>query len=240
MNENQKTLSSIMHQLQQLGKEQTKKTYLNHGAREPLFGVTTGALKPLVKTIKKDYQLSIQLYDTGNYDAMYFAGMIADYDKMTKQDFEDWIRKAYCHGLADYTVAVTLAESYLAQEIADYWIKSDEELYASAGWSCYEWLLGYKADSEFDKEKIFKYLKVVEKTIHSQSNWVKYAMNNFVIAVGVSYLPLHQEAMQVAINIGVVDVDVGETNCKIPDALSYIQKAIDKNRLGFKRKNVRC
>lgn len=240
MNIHKETVSSLMQQLEELGKEQTKKTYMRHGAREPLFGVTTGALKPLVKKIKKDYELSMQLYDTGNYDAMYFSGMIADYDKMTKEDFEDWISKAYCHGIADYTVAVTLAESPLAQEIADNWIKSDKELYASAGWSCYEWLLGYKADSEFNKEKILSYLKVVEETIHSQDNWVKYAMNNFVIAVGISYFPLHQEAILTAKKIGKVNVDMGETSCKIRHALSYIQKAVDKNRLGFKRKNVRC
>ncbi|MEG0276356.1 MAG: DNA alkylation repair protein [Coprobacillus sp.] len=240
MNANKEILSSIMHQLEQLGKEQTKKTYMNHGAREPLFGVTTGALKPLAKKIGKDYELSIQLYNTGNYDAMYLAGMIADYNKMTKQDFEKWIQEAYCHGIANYTVAVTLAESCLAQELADNWIKSDEELYASAGWSCYEWLLGYKPDNNFDKEKILRYLEVIEKTIHSQPNWVKYAMNNFVISVGISYLPSHQEAIQVAQKIGVVIVDNGKTNCQTPNATVYIQRAIDKNRLGFKRRNVRC
>lgn len=84
------------------------------------------------------------------------------------------------------------------------------------------------------------YLKEIEQTIHSQPNRVRYAMNNFVIAVGISYLPLHEEAIRVANAIGKVSVDMGETSCKTPLATSYIQKAIDKNRLGFKRRNVRC
>lgn len=234
------TVDSIMKDLENLGTEQTRRTYMKHGAKEPLFGVTTGDLKPIAKKIKKNYELSIQLYETGNYDAMYLAGMIAEPLKMTKSDFEKWIEKAYCHGISDYTVSVTLAESPLAQEIADEWIKSDKELYMSAGWSCYCWLLGYKNDDIFDTQKIYDYLKYVEKNIHTSPNRVRYAMNNFIISVGVCFSPLHKEAMNVARNVGKVFVDMGNTNCKTPIATEYIQKAVDKNRIGFKRKKVRC
>ena len=78
---------------------------------------------------------------------MYLAGMIADPIKMTKSDFDIWIRKAYCPGISDYVVSVALAGSPFAQDIADEWIKSNKELYASAGWSCYCWLLSYQNDT---------------------------------------------------------------------------------------------
>lgn len=234
-------VESIMNQLQELGNERTKRTYLRqHGAREPLYGITTGALKPLAKQIKKNYELSMELYATGNYDAMYFAGMIADPIKMTKADFETWIQSAYCHGLSDYVVSVTLSESPLAQDIADSWIKSNKELYASGGWSCYTWLLGHQPDENFDVQKIRAYLTEIEQTIHSQPNRVRYAMNNFLVAVGISYLPLHEEAVQVANKIGEVSIVMDEKKSKTLSAAASIQKEIDKNRLGFKRKNVRC
>jgi hypothetical protein len=50
---------------------------MNNGAREPLFGAATGAMKPLAKQTGKNQALAEELYATGNYDAMYFAGMIA-------------------------------------------------------------------------------------------------------------------------------------------------------------------
>jgi hypothetical protein len=43
-------------------------------------------LKKIQKQIKKDYQLALDLYDTGVYDAMYLAGLIADDLKMSKKD----------------------------------------------------------------------------------------------------------------------------------------------------------
>lgn len=232
-------ISMIMKDLERLGDIQTKRTYIRHGAKEPLYGVTTGKLKSIANKIKKNYNLSMELYETGNYDAMYLAGMIADPIKMTKSDFDIWIRKAYCPGISDYVVSVALAGSPFAQDIADEWIKSNKELYASAGWSCYCWLLSYQNDTFFNKEKILKYLKEIEKNIHSSFNRVRYSMNNFVITVGISYKPLHREALEVAEKIGKVSVDMGNTNCRTPIATEYIQKAIQKHEIGFKRKKLR-
>lgn len=233
-------LQTVMNELQALGTEQTKKTYKNHGAREPLFGVTIGAMKPLMKKTGKNCELSMALYATGNYDAAYFAGMIAEPKKMSEADFETWMETAYCSMQADYVVAVTLAEADCAQSVADRWINSGKELYMSAGWSCYCWLLGVRSDDSFDREKLQNMLHFVGQNIHSQPNSTRYAMNDFVIAIGISYLPLHKEAMLVAEQIGTVTVDIGKTSCKTPIALNYIRKAVDKGRIGFKRKNVRC
>lgn len=234
------TLAEVMAELEALGTERTKKTYINHGAHEPLFGVTTGALKPLAKKIKINQALAQELYATGNYDAMYLAGMIADPLAMSEADFAGWIKQAYCHGIADFMVAVTLAESPLAQKISDKWIASGEELVMSAGWNCYCWLLGSRPDEEFDQSKLLAMLHTVEENIHQMPNRTRYAMNNFVLTVGISYLPLHDEAMKTAEAIGKVDVYMGKTSCKTPLATEYIQQAADKDRLGFKRKNVRC
>lgn len=233
-------LQTVMSELQALGTAQTKKTYKNHGAREPLFGVTSGAMKTLMKKTGKNYGLSMALYATGNYDAAYFAGMIAEPKKMSEADFELWMETAYCFMQADYVVAITLAETGFAQIVADRWIDTGKELYMSAGWSCYCWLLGVRPDDTFNRDKLLKMLHWVGQNIHSQPNRTRYAMNNFVIAIGISYLPLHKEALLVAEQIGTVMVDMGKTNCKTPIALNYICKAADKGRIGFKRKNVRC
>lgn len=232
--------NTVMLELEALGTEQNKKVYMNHGAHEPLFGVATGAMKPLARKLKKNQPLAEKLYNTGNYDAMYFAGMIADLKVMTEADFERWMETAYFYMLSDYVVAVTLAETEFAQSVADRWIESGKELYMSAGWSCYDWLLGSRPDSEFDRDKLKAMLDILEKTIHNQANRTKYAMNNFISSVGISYLPLHSEAVMVAEAVGRVDVKMGGTSCKTPLAAEYIQKAADKGRLGFKRKNVRC
>lgn len=220
----------IMKRLESLGTEQIKRIYINHGAKKPLYGVKTRDLQSIVKEIRKNYELSVKLYETGNYDAMYLAGLIADPEKMSKEDFTNWIEKAYCHGLSDYTVARALAKSNMAQEIADEWINSKKDLYQSAGWTCYCQLLKCKNNDKISKEKIEQYLHNIELNIHKRDNRARYSMNNFVISVGTFYKPLQQEAYEVAKNIGKIYVDMGETSCKTPLAIKYIQKAIEKKK----------
>ena len=71
-----------------------------------------------------------------------------------------------------------------------------------------------------------KYLGVIESKIASDKNWVKYAMNNALINIGVRNPQLERKAIAVAKRIGKVEVDHGETACKTPDAVPYIKKTI--------------
>ncbi|ULL16158.1 DNA alkylation repair protein [Paenibacillus sp. H1-7] len=233
-------INMVMDELEALGKERTKKIYISNGAHEPLFGVATGGMKPIAKKIKKNQPLAEELYNTGNYDAMYFAGVIADPKAMTEADFERWIDAAYFFMLSDYVVAVTLAETDIAQEVADKWIASGEELRMSAGWSCYCWLLGSRPDSEFSESKLVKMLDLVEQTIHDSPERTKYAMNNFIYTVAISYKPLHDKAVRTAMAVGPVEVNRDKAKSKFLNASENIQKAVDKGQVGFKRKYVRC
>lgn len=229
-----------MRELEALGKERMKKMYISNGAHEPVFGVATGAMKPMAKKIKINQPLAEELYATGNYDAMYFAGVIADPKAMKESDYERWIEGAYFYMLSDYVVAVTLAESDIAQDVADKWIESGDELKMSAGWSCYCWLLGNRKDHEFSEEKIANMLDRVKNAIHQSPERTKASMNNFVYTVGVSYIPLHEKAIETAKEISIVEIKRDKKKNSFLNAYENIQKEIDRGKIGFKRKYVRC
>ncbi|MPY19919.1 DNA alkylation repair protein [Paenibacillus glucanolyticus] len=233
-------VESVMLELEGLGKERLKKMYLSNGAHEPLFGVATGAMKPMAKTIKINQPLAEQLYATGNYDAMYFAGIIADPQAMTAADYDRWMDAAYFYMLSDYVVAVTLAEADIAQDVADQWIASGEELRMSAGWSCYCWLLGSRPDREFPEGKILDMLELVQKTIHDSPDRTKSAMNTFIYTAAISYLPLHDKAVEIAEAIGPVEINRDKGKSKFLHASENIRKEVERGKLGFKRKYVRC
>lgn len=197
-------------------------------------------MKPIAKKIKINQPLAEELYATGNYDAMYFAGIIADPNAMTESDYERWMDKAYFYMISDYVVAVTLSESTIAQDVADKWISSGEELRMSAGWSCYCWLLGNRKDNEFSESKISNMLDIVKNSIHDSPERTKASMNNFLYTVAISYLPLHEKAVETAKEIGIVEVKRDKKKTSLLNAYESIQKEIDRGRLGFKRKYVRC
>ncbi|MER2079861.1 DNA alkylation repair protein [Psychrobacillus psychrotolerans] len=231
---------TVMQELEDLSKPRMKKIYLSNGAQEPLFRVTTGEMKPMSKKIKKNQSLAEELYATGNYDARYFAGVISDPKVMTESDFDRWMDAAYFYMLSDFVVAVTLSESDIAQDVADKWIASGQELRMSAGWSCYCWLLGNRSDNEFSESKISDMLDHVKKTIHDAPERTKASMNNFLSTVGISFSSLHEKAIETAMEVGTVEVKRENKKDSTLNAYESIQKQMEKGKIGFKRKYVRC
>lgn len=234
------TAAEIVQELESLGSDNIKKILLKHGIKEPLLGVKVEELKKIQKRIKKDYQLALDLYDTGIYDAMYLAGLIADDRVMTKKDLQRWADNATCEALCASTVSWVAAESLHGWDLALKWIDSKKETVAVTGWGTLSSLVAIKEDAELDLAELKRLLQRVEKTLPNERNRVRYAMNGFVIAVGTYVRPLTDLALQTAEKIGKVSVDVGDTSCKVPFAPEYIQKAQKKSAVGKKRKTAKC
>ncbi len=233
------TAKDIVAELKKLGTPQTRKMWMTHGAQEPCFGVKVEDMKKIQKRVKMDYQLALDLYDTGIADAMYLAGLIADDAKMTKKDLQKWVENATWGMVAEYTVPWVASASPHGREMALKWMKSKDEAIASAGWQTYSSMVAIKEDAELDLAEIKSLLQQVAKTIHQQPNRVKYVMNGFVIAVGCFVKPLHELAVMTANGMGKVSVTLVGA-CKTPSAPEYIKKFQARSPIGKKRKSPKC
>ena len=79
-----------------------------------------------------------------------------------------------------------------------------------------------------------------KEEVHTAKNRVKYSMNQFLIAAG-SFVPdLTEKAKSLGEKVGVVEVDMGGTSCKVPGIVEYIEKVESKGKLGNKRKSPVC
>lgn len=234
------TLDEIMNELRLMGNDATKNTLVKHGAREPFFGVKVEDLKKIQKKVKYNHELALALYRTGNSDAMYLAGLIAEPLKMTESDLQEWVEKAYWYWLSEYTVPWVASESLFGLELALKWIDSGIENTASTGWATLGSLVAIKKDEEIDAKLFSGLLNRVADTIHQEQNHVRRAMNNFVIAVGGYCTHLSPKAHEVAETIGKVNVVIEGTSCKVPLATEYIEKMKTRGTLGKKRKSARC
>ena len=200
------TAKAILEEIKPLGRDSYKKVLLNHGVREPCFGVKIEDLKKIQKRIKMDYRLALDLYDTGNYDAMYLAGLIADDAKMTRKDLQRWVDQAQGPHVG-FTVPWVAAGSPHGREIALEWIESGKELVAAAGWATLGALVSITDDAALDLAELKRLLQRLPQTIHDSPDKVRYQMNGFVIAVGCYVPALTKFALQIGEKIGPVTVD---------------------------------
>lgn len=233
-------LGEIMAELEAMGSEATKRLLLKHGAREPFFGVKIGDLKPLHKKLKGQQALALELYATGNADAQYLAGMIAEGRLMTAAQLQAWAESA-CWGMIAATIVPWVASEHPEGfRLALKWIDAKKPEVARAGWATLGALAATRPDAELALDRYEKLLERVVRDMPKAHDDVRYTMNNFVIQCGTYVAPLAAKAESTAQALGRVQIDMGDTACKVPDAESYMIKARRGAAVAPKRKTVRC
>lgn len=233
------TVEDIVAQLKLMGSEGTARVLRNHGAHDPCLGVKIGDMKPLQKQLRRNYSLSLELYDTGIYDAMYLAGLIAEPDQMTKHDLKGWV-KAASKPIASYVVGPIAASSPAGWKLALAWIEFKKEMENIAGWAAVSASAGIYPDEALDLDEYLRLLVNVEQKITTEKDSVRYQMNAFVIAIGCYIKAFTEAAIEAGHRIGALKVDMGNTACAVPFAPAYIQKVKARGSIGKKRKSAMC
>ena len=190
-----KTLKQVMTALEKKGNPARIKTFANHGAPPAeMFGVSVADMKVIAKQIKGEQELAYELFETGNGDAQYLAGMVANGADMNKRLLDAWARGAVWQMVSEYTVPWVATESAHARSQAVKWMKAKKESVATSGWNSYSGHVTVCDDEQLDLDEIDELLAQVEDGIDSAKNRVKYTMNGFVIAVGCYVKPMSKRA----------------------------------------------
>ncbi|MBI3969855.1 MAG: DNA alkylation repair protein [Chloroflexi bacterium] len=222
------TFEAVMRELETLGTEQNRKIYKRHGAGDNLFGVSFANIYKLQKRIKADHDLARRLWDTGNADARMLACLIADPKQTTENDLDRWLGDCTYYAVVDMFVGCIAAKIPGIPARVARWTASDGEFVGQAGWD----LLAHLAmhDAALPDSYFLGYLQTIERDIHTSKNRTRHTMNNALIAIGIRNPTLEQAARAAARRIGKVEVDHGQTGCKTPDAITYIDRTLAHRR----------
>ncbi|NPC68129.1 DNA alkylation repair protein [Corallococcus exiguus] len=216
------TFDETMRELERLGTAQTRKTYLRHGAPEPVSGVNFGPLGVLKKRIGTDGVLARALWASGHTEARFLATMVVDAPEMPWKELDAWAKGLDWYGLTPVFVAnVVLRSPHAVKALT--WTQSKSEWVGQAGWQSLSALLTKTA--LLAGEDLLPWLKRIEQELPGAKNRVREAMNGALIAVGGSSGGAVQAAaLATAKRLGKVEVDQGDTACETPDATQYILK----------------
>ena len=216
-------LQQTLQQLEEMGTAQNRKIYARHGVGEAMFGVSFANQNKLAKVIKRDQELALQLWATGNHDARVLAAMVADPAQADDPHLESWASDLDNYVLTD-AFSGFVGKTGLSQAKAEEWIVSEEEWPGRAGWH----LVAHLAmkNQDLPDSYFLSRLTTIEEEIHTRKNRVRDAMNNALIAIGIRNSALEELALPAAARIGKVEVDHGQTGCKTPDAADYIRRTL--------------
>jgi hypothetical protein len=215
------TLDETMSELEKAGSAQTRKTYARHGATGPMFGVSFATLKTLMKRIRVDHELALALWDTGNLDARNLAVKIADPARMSPSDLDRWAGVPTPRMSGNYVPCLAV-EGPHARSRCDAWLASSNAAMRCCGWG----LVGALAmrDEEMPDAWFAERLPEIEASVHASPNAQRDFMLQALIAIGCRSAALRKAATAAAKRIGKVEIDYGDTACKLPEAVPTLEK----------------
>jgi 3-methyladenine DNA glycosylase AlkD len=220
-------VASVMRELEISGTEANRRAFRRHGMPEPIFGVSFALLGAMQRRIRRDHDLALALWATGNSDARNLATMIADPSRLGGDELDAWAADARWYGQADQLAGLAVRSPALG-ELRGRWLRSPHEWTARAGWC----IVAHDAlHSDGQPDAAFEgYVATIEKSIRSAPNRVRDAMLQALIAIGTRSDALADRCLAAARRIGPVAVDHGESGGRTPDALAEIAMGRDHRR----------
>jgi hypothetical protein len=215
-------LAETLAALQDAGTDQNRQVYARHGAREPMFGVSWAVLRELARKIKTDDALAETLWDTGNYDARLLAILLADPARFDRARADRWLGAVDNYVLCE-AVARLVARAPIGAEVAAAWRARPDEWGSAAGW-CVTASLALDPRADMDDAAGRALVDEVQRGLVKAPNRTRHEMNMALIAIGARSSALRALVTAAAKAIGPVVVDHGETGCKTPAIVPYLDE----------------
>ncbi len=237
---------AVMEQLESAGTAQNRKIYARHGAAEPLFGVSYAALGKIAKPLKTNHELAKRLWESGVHDARVLALRVADPAAVDPELAHRWLDDVDNYILAE-GLGGLCSQSPHARELSDRWRDDPREWVASTGW----FIVTCTAEKPdvFAVTELQQFVEQIETEIEQRPNRVRHEMNGAMIAMALREPPhlapgivptdahpngkpptavavLRGDILDAARRIGKVKVDHGQTGCKTPDVVPYIERTL--------------
>jgi 3-methyladenine DNA glycosylase AlkD len=213
-------LAEVLAQLEAAGSEQTRKTYARHGITGECFGVSYAVLGQLRKKIKVDDALALELWASGIHDARILACMVMDTTKITRERLDAMVDVIDNYALAG-ELGDLIARSPLLMDVHNTWRFDAVEWRSAIGWRMVS-AIAAKGDVSLDVGHA--YLAEIEAGVSAAPNRARLAMNSALIALGGYNPSLYEDVVACSGRIGPIQVDHGDTGCKTPDPVVYMQK----------------
>lgn len=167
------------------------------------MGVSVPEMRKIAKSIGKNHQLALDLWDTGVPEAMIVAGMIADPDALTEQEMEDWVVDINSWDICDQVCMNLFEKTPLADKKIHDWSTREEEFVKRAAYAliaCLAW-----HDKEAGDEEFIEYFPIISAGATDERNFVKKAVNWGLRNIGKRNLNLNARAIEVAHQINQID-----------------------------------
>jgi 3-methyladenine DNA glycosylase AlkD len=160
------------------------------------FGVPVGTLRTLAKRIGKNQALSLELWETGCYEARLLAAFVGDPEKVTRRQMNAWAADFENWADCDTACFCLFDRSPLAFDKAREWTASPREFVRRGGFVLMACLAAH--DKKAPDSSFRQFLPLIEKGARDDRNFVKKGVSWALRGIGRRSPPLYAAAVALA------------------------------------------
>ena len=218
------TCTEIVTQLEALGDPKIRAVNLRYGAGESQFGVNLSKLRARAKQLKANHPLALELWATGNVEAMLLATLMMKPKELTVDQMDAMMRQVSYSKIADWFVINVVRKTKHADALCARWRDSGAECTGRAGWS----LMADKVKT--DPASAEEALQKIEAEMKQAPLRKQETMNYCLVEIGINYPDLRQRAIDIGHRLEVLKDYPVPKGCTSPFAPIWIAYAVGKGK----------
>jgi 3-methyladenine DNA glycosylase AlkD len=194
---------------------------------ERRLGVKVPDMRKIARVAGKNHALALELWKTGIPDAQIVAALVAEPEKLTEAQMEEWVKDFDSWDVCDQVCMNLFDKSPLAIEKIHDWAGREEEFVKRAAYAliaCVAW-----HDKEAEDDTFIRLFPVIKRGATDERNYVKKSVNWALRHIGKRNIRLNRKAIEFAEEIRQMDSKAARWIAS--DALRELKSENVKKRL---------
>jgi 3-methyladenine DNA glycosylase AlkD len=213
-----KTLEEALNALACCGNAKVREMNARNGAPENQFGVKMGDIRAIAKSIKTNHELGLELWGSGNVEAMLMATLIMKPKQLSEADLEQMAASVTYTQLADWLMTNLIRQHPCKEAIRQRWMESSHPMLARAGWT----LTAERVAKNPEGLHPGALLERIEREMASAPAPTQWTMNFCLAAIGIHFAEHRQRAIDVGEKLGLYRDYPVSKGCTSPFAPIWI------------------
>ena len=218
------TLEDTLSKLKELGNEKVRAQNAKQGAGDNQYGVRLGELRKLAKKIKKDHELALALWETGNIDARFLAILIIDIKKLTADQMVQMVQSITFVRVADWFNSYIARTHPDKETLRQNWMTADHPMAARSGWSLTTERIGKNPEGL----NLSSLLDRIEQEMGNAAPETQWTMNFALVEIGTCSIDHRKRAIAIGERLGLYRDYPVSKGCTSPFAPIAIEEMVSR------------
>jgi 3-methyladenine DNA glycosylase AlkD len=195
--ETRERLDAVMAELAGMASEANRAGMARYGIKtDDAFGVSVYELRRMAKPLRRDHELALALWQTGNHEARLMASMVDDPNLVTRAQMEEWAAAFDSWDVCDQVTSNLFDKTACAWDAVREWSGAQDEWVKRAAFATLAALA--VQDKKAADELFLEGLALCEREAWDGRNFVMKAVNWALRNTGKRNLRLHAAALETA------------------------------------------